>query len=90
MLRLAFSDLNDWRLRSIRFKTELTNPALCPLADLGELTIETPASIANKRLRGTNLFIKTPHCFKRTSKSYPSNSKVFAGGSKNPAIIRDD
>jgi hypothetical protein len=58
MLRLALSDLSDWRLRSIRFKTELTNPALCPFVALGELMIEAPANIANKRLRGTNLFIK--------------------------------
>jgi len=64
MLMLALSDLNDCRLRSIRLNTELTNPALCPFAALGELMIETPASTANKRLRGTNLFIKTPQNLK--------------------------
>ncbi|HEX9423561.1 MAG TPA: hypothetical protein VF899_09970, partial [Pyrinomonadaceae bacterium] len=64
MLRLALSDFSDWRLRSIRLNTELTNPALCPFVALGELMIETPASTVNKRLRGTNLFIQTPQHLK--------------------------
>jgi len=60
MLRLALSDLSDCRLRSIRFKTELTSPALCPFAAFGELTVKLTANIA-KRINGeTNLFITTP------------------------------
>jgi hypothetical protein len=59
MLRLAFSDFSDWRLRSIRFKTALTNPALCPFAAFGEL-IMAPTNMARTILRGNNLFITTP------------------------------
>jgi len=66
MLRLALSDLSDWRFRSIRFKTELTKPALCPLVVLGALMIEAPTAIANRTLRETILFIKTPNYVKRT------------------------
>jgi hypothetical protein len=60
MLTLALSDLRDRRLLSIRFKTELTSPALCPFAAFGELTIRATANPANRTNGGTNLFIKTP------------------------------
>jgi hypothetical protein len=82
MLRLALSDLRDWRFRSIRFRTELTNPALCPFVALGELTTIAPANTANRKLRGTNLFIKTPLTI---IKPFPGYTLP-----KNPAIISDD
>jgi hypothetical protein len=59
MLRLAFNERRDWRLRSIRFKTELTKPALCAFVALGAL-ISVPITIAKAILRGNNFFINTP------------------------------
>jgi hypothetical protein len=61
MLRLAFSDLRDSRLRSIRFKTELTSPALCPFAAFEGLTIKATTKTARRITGETNLFITTPH-----------------------------
>jgi len=58
MLKLALSDLSDWRFRSIRFRTELTSPAPCALAVVGALIMKAQTSTADKILRGTNLFIK--------------------------------
>ena len=49
MLRLALSDLSDWRLRSIRFKTELTSPALCAFGGAWGADHEALASTTNNK-----------------------------------------
>ena len=56
MLRLALSERSDCRLRSIRFNTELTSPALCALADYGALT-KKPAVKTAKSMKGETILL---------------------------------
>jgi hypothetical protein len=72
----------------MRFKTELTKPALCPFAALGEV-ISALATTAKRMPRGTNFFIITPITIK-SRPIYDQSPRMIMGVSKNLAIISDD
>jgi len=79
MLIPARRDFRLARFFSNRFRTELTNPALWPLAVVGDISTTADSMKAVARPRGKSLFINTPKIL-----------VLFPRLAKNPAIIGKD